>query len=46
METVEVPKKDYDDLIKTLEWIKDNPGIHPNNIRQVILALHKIFVVN
>lgn len=44
MKTIEVPEKDLEDLKKTLRWVKDNPGCHPENIRKEILRLHKIFI--
>lgn len=42
---VEVPREDYDELIKTLNWVNDNRGIHPKNVEHTILALRKRFVV-
>lgn len=44
--TVAVPREDYDELVKSLNWLNDNRGIHPANVERVMLDLRKRFVVD
>lgn len=30
---------DWREILKTLAWVRDNPGIHPENIRNELLRL-------
>lgn len=36
---VQVKESIIVDIRKTLKWVKDNPGIHPDNIRHELLRL-------
>ncbi|QDJ96277.1 hypothetical protein Xoosp13_90 [Xanthomonas phage Xoo-sp13] len=44
-EMTSIPKDHLDQLKKVLKWVKDNPGIHPENIKTELRNLEKLFGV-
>lgn len=46
MQTIDVREEDLRQLQKVLNWVKDNPGCHPENIRKELLKLHTVFVMD
>lgn len=38
---VPVKEVDFNDIMKTLNWISENPGCHPDNIRSELMRIHK-----
>lgn len=44
-QTVTIPYTTFQQTVKVLKWVKDNPGIHPENIRTELRKLEKLFNV-
>lgn len=37
---VQIKEADFDDIMRTLNWVKESPGCHPENIRKELMRIH------